>query len=532
MRPQTFKYEKYNLISARIKKMHKIRHVLWMMIFILLTTNACHSQHAKNVLQQTDRPMSAAGKFYPSDPVLLRSELSDLFSKAKPKTIDHVIAIICPHAGYEFSGEVAATSYNQIPSDKQFDNIFIIGSSHHASFAGASVYNTGDYLTPLGKVKVNTEIANTLIRKNPVFAFQPEADKEEHSIEVQVPFLQYHLKKNFSIIPIVLGTQSEQSCKKIALALKPYMNEQNLFIFSSDFSHYPSYPNAITADKNTCDAILSGSPDKLLNAIHANEQKDVPNLVTSLCGWTSVLTMLYMTSDDPGLELSALQYKNSGDSKYQDKSQVVGYWSIVVSKKNPKQSQSLEFFFTPQNKKELLQIARNTIVQYISQRKKPVLDAGKMPENLKLHAGAFVTLKEKGELRGCIGRFTSDAPLYQLIQEMAIASATEDPRFEPVTLTETGRLEIEISVLTPMKKIASPNEIVLGKHGIYIKKGNASGTFLPQVATETGWTRDEFLGHCSRDKAGLGWDGWKDAELYVYEATVFSEKEINGRKGQ
>jgi AmmeMemoRadiSam system protein A len=149
---------------------------------------------------------------------------------------------------------------------------------------------------------------------------------------------------------------------------------------------------------------------------------------------------------------------------------------------------------------------------------------------MKVKSGAFVTLKEKGDLRGCIGRFISDEPLYKVVQEMAIASSTEDTRFPRVESKEIDELEIEISVLSPMKKIHSIDEIELGKHGIYIKKGYYSGTFLPQVATETGWTKEEFLGHCARDKAGIGWDGWKDAEIYTYEADVFSEKEINARK--
>jgi hypothetical protein len=143
---------------------------------------------------------------------------------------------------------------------------------------------------------------------------------------------------------------------------------------------------------------------------------------------------------------------------------------------------------------------------------------------LKTPCGAFVTLKKYGNLRGCIGRFDASEPLYQVVQEMAIASSTQDYRFSPVELKEIPELEIEISVLTPMRHISSIDEIELGKHGIYIKKGNRSGTFLPQVATETGWTKEEFLGHCAQDKAGIGWNEWKDAEVYVYEALVFGEE--------
>jgi len=182
------------------------------------------------------------------------------------------------------------------------------------------------------------------------------------------------------------------------------------------------------------------------------------------------------------------------------------------------------------DKKELLKIVRRTIEQYIRSGKTPAIDTTGFSENMKVKSGVFVTLKEKGDLRGCVGRFISDDPLYKVVQEMAIASSTQDTRFPRVESKEIDELEIEISVLSPMKKIHSIDEIELGKHGIYIKKGYYSGTFLPQVATETGWTKEEFLGHCARDKAGIGWDGWKDAEIYTYEANVFSEKEINAHK--
>jgi AmmeMemoRadiSam system protein A len=224
-----------------------------------------------------------------------------------------------------------------------------------------------------------------------------------------------------------------------------------------------------------------------------------------------------------------VEYRNSGDSRYGDKQQVVGYWAIAVTK-NGAASQSTSFEFSQKEKETLLKIARNTVQTYVSTRNRPVIDTAGFTENLKLHTGAFVTLKVNGELRGCIGRFTADVPLFQVVQDMAVSSSTEDTRFMPVTPGEVPKLVIEISVLSPMKRIHSADEVVLGKHGIYIKQGWSSGTFLPQVATETGWTKEEFLGHCSRDKAGIGWDGWKSAELYTYEALVFSEKDVTGGK--
>ena len=475
----------------------------------------------------TDRKPYAAGRFYPASQDSLRAQLSELFRSAKPRTVKNLQAVICPHAGYVFSGTVAASGINQVDPDKVYDNIFIIGSSHQASFMGASIYNKGDYLTPLGKVTVNTRLANELIKANPVFSYVYDADLNEHCLEVEVPFLQYHMKKPFKIVPIVIGSQSNQTCKRISDAIKPYFNEHNLFIISSDFSHYPQYNDAKNTDKATCDAILLNKPDALLKALADNEKKNVPNLATSLCGWTSVLTLLYMTSGDASYTFTPVQYMNSGDSKYGDHAQCVGYWSIAISlNAGAAVKNTSAFSFTKEEEKTLLGIARNTIVVYINQHKTPAVDDKNFSSNLKLHAGAFVTLKEKGELRGCIGRFTADIPLWQVVQQMAVSSATQDSRFTPVTAREIDKLEIEISVLSPMKRIYSADEIVLGKHGIYIKKGYYSGTFLPQVATETGWSREEFLGHCARDKAGLGWDGWKDAELYTYEALVFGENDV------
>lgn len=496
---------------------------------IMFTFNqGCSSQESNEKL--IDRKPAAAGQFYPSDPAVLRQTLADLFSRAKSRTLDKVAAVISPHAGYVFSGIVAASSFNQVDPEMEYDNIFVIASSHQVAFMGASIYNIGDYLTPLGKVPVNLSLASKLIKENPVLTFNPDADRYEHSLEVQVPFLQYYMKKPFRIVPIVIGSQSAQSCKKIAEALKPYFTPKNLFVISTDFSHYPSYTAAKSTDQATCEAILTNDPDKLLNLLSDYKKKDVPNLVTNLCGWTSVLTLLYMTAGDPAIKLNPINYMNSGDGKYGDKSQVVGYWSIVATRTATPQKSLPGFSFTREEKITLLKIARNTVESYIRDRKKPSVDNTGFTSALRMKAGAFVTLKQNGELRGCIGRFTSDIPLYEVIQEMAIASSTEDTRFEPVKATEISKLEIEISVLSPMKKINSIDEIVLGKHGIYIKKGWYSGTFLPQVATETGWNKEEFLGHCARDKAGIGWDGWKDAEIFIYEACVFSEKELNDHK--
>jgi MEMO1 family protein len=484
----------------------------------------CNPQNTKNKPGPDDRQPAVAGQFYSSDSTELRKTVTDFFAKAVAREKrDDLLAVIVPHAGYVFSGQVAASGINQIDPDKKYKRIFIIGSSHTTHFDAASVYAKGNFITPLGEVPVDTTVTNELLALGDVFEFYKDAHWYEHSLEVELPFLQVHMKNEFSIVPIVLGTSSPKTCKKIAEGLAPYLNSDNLFIISSDFSHYPAYKDAIIVDKLTSDAILKNSTTSLIDIINANAAKKIGGLVTSLCGWTSVLTLLYITESDTSFHFSHVQYLNSGDTPYGDSSKVVGYNAIALYKK-PSTAEG-ELTLTDKDKKNLLQVARNTIISYFKDGKNPVFDTSSFSNAIMQHCGAFVTLHEDGNLRGCIGRFTSDIPLYMVICDMAIASSTQDYRFSKVTKDEIDKLEIEISVLSPMKKISSTDEIVLGKHGIYIMKGGKGGTFLPQVATETGWTLDEFLGHCSQDKAGIGWDGWKTADIYIYTATVFSEKD-------
>jgi AmmeMemoRadiSam system protein B/AmmeMemoRadiSam system protein A len=420
---------------------------------------------------------------------------------------------------------VAATSFNRVNPGKKYENIFIIASSHRAYFKGASIYSIGNYETPLGEVKVNTELAQQLIDDNKIFSYVPKAHIGEHSIEVQLPLLQYRMKVPFQIVPIVIGTQSAGDCKKMAGILRPFLNEKNLFIISSDFSHYPSYDAAVDLDKKTAMAIVSNDPEAFLREIQSPANSGIPELATRACGWTSILTLLYMTENRNDIEYKLLQYKNSGDTEFGDKRRVVGYNSIILEK-TIKTINKMDFILDQKDKRDLLDIARATVEQYVKTGTVPELSPDVYSDNLKVKTGAFVTLNENRKLRGCIGHFEADKPLYQIVQDMAVAAATQDPRFQPVDKRELDDIEIEISVLTPMRKINSVDEIELGRDGIYIKKGFRAGTFLPQVATETGWALEQFLGHCAQDKAGIGWDGWKDADIYTYQALVFGEEDV------
>ena len=496
------------------------------LFFLFVDKMSCQSQSntykigGSNML--INRQPAVAGQFYPAEPDSLKAELKQLFASSVQIKTENTLAIISPHAGYVFSGSVAASAFNQSDAKKKYKNIFILASSHRMYFEGASIYTVGNYETPLGEVKVDIDLAKKLVKENHCFNDDTLPHSGEHSLEVQLPFLQYKMKTDFKIIPIILGTDDAKTCMDIALALKPYFNDKNLFIISTDFSHYPSYNDAKLIDKITANAILKNSSEQLLSTLKINNSKGISQLATSLCGWTSVLTLLYLTEGKQDIEFSLIDYQNSGDSKYGDKSQVVGYNALAVCQKSD--SAKNNFLLSATDKHILLDIARNTILKYICENKMYKEDSTGFSDALLTPCGAFVTLHESGNLRGCIGRFEPDEPLYKVIQQMAIAAATEDSRFSPVNKDELDKIQIEISVLTPMQKIKSIDEIQLGKHGIYIKKGYSHGTFLPQVATETSWSKEEFLGHCARDKAGILWDEWKTADIFIYEAIVFSEK--------
>lgn len=492
--------------------------------FLIIT--AWMSFCAASVFSQPiqNRKAYAAGRFYTDNPDGLKAHLQQLFSKAERKRSERTpLAIIVPHAGYVFSGEVAASAYNQIDPNRRFERIFIIGSSHTTAFRGASVYCDGNYETPLGIVKVDTDLGKKLVTENKILKSYAEPHLYEHSLEVQLPFLQYHLKNDFKIVPVIIGSSIAETSEQLATVLKPYLNEKNLFVISSDFSHYPDYEDTCVTDHTTAEAIQTNDASKLIAALEGNKKKNISGLATSLCGWSSVLTLLYMTEKMPDLSIDLIQYKNSGDSSYGEKDRVVGYCAISFIQGKIK-NQRNEFSLSNADKEYLLKLARETITEYVKNGVTPEVNSTKLSQTLKKSCGAFVTLNKNHILRGCIGRFNPEEPLWKIVQLMAIAAATQDYRFSPVQASELDKIKIEISVLTPLTRIKSADEFILGKQGIYMKRGNQTGTFLPQVATTTGWSKEEFLGHCAQDKAGIGWNGWKTAELYTYEALVFDEE--------
>ncbi len=435
-------------------------------------------------------------------------------------------ALIVPHAGYVFSGEVAAAGFSHIPQAHNYKRIILIGPSHRVGFAGASVDTLYDYAgTPLGDVKIDIATGQELIRKGEgVFTCRHDAHDREHCLEVQLPFLQMVFGDVPPIVPIIIGTQRLGVLQQIAEVLEPYFNEENLFIISSDFSHYPSYEDARTSDLFLAEAITSGGLVEFLNALSDLDKKGFPGEDTAACG-ASAIAVLLSIMDTQGRGFFAVEhvmYRNSGDSPYGDKDSVVGYNAIVVTRDDEHL-----FHFTEEEKARMIATVRAAIYAKLGLAfEGDVVPIGILKEK---GYGVFVTLYLDGRLRGCIGRFTLSSSLQATIREMALSAAFDDPRFPALSRKEAPRIEIEVSVLSPLKRIQSPDEFKLGRDGIYMIKGYNHGTFLPQVATETGWTMEEFLGHCARDKAGLGWFGWKDAELYTYQAEVVKELDLAGK---
>ncbi len=460
------------------------------------------------------RKPAVAGRFYSDVAEQLQKNVEQLLLSEEPNLSKGTLrAVIVPHAGYVFSGKVAAAGFRQISRENPYRNVFIIGSSHNESFHGASVYDGLAYRTPLGDVPINREIVEELY-DSMLFNGYRSAHELEHTIEVQLPFLQVQQKNDFKIVPILLGTHSIDECKGIAEVLRPYFNKDNLFVISTDFSHYPNYKDAYKQDEQTARVILQNDVKKLGKLLVKQAEATVSGMRTGLCGWTSVLSLLNLTQVEQNLRFDHLMYLNSGDSTYGDKMRVVGYHAIAVY-----EEEQGRFALSDKEKECLLHQSYQALWQTFGKRYSPVKEI----EKVELQSGAFVSIYCDGKLRGCLGHFQSTKKLPELISELTVSAATQDVRFDPIQEDELDDVKIEISVLTPMKKIKTIKEIELGRHGIYLSKGGKAGTFLPQVASKQGWSVEETLGHCARDKARIGWEGWKDAEIYVYEAIVFSD---------
>lgn len=463
-----------------------------------------------------DRRTAVAGSFYPASERGLKEELKKLFSEAKGQIGGDVRALIAPHAGYLFSGEVAATAFTQIDPEREYERVFLIGASHRSHFRGAALYSSGNFLMPYGEEVVDRELSKELLKSGEgLFVDNPRYHEDDHNLEVLLPFINYRVRDGYKIVPILLGEMEQEEIERLAQLLAPHFNWHNLFVISSDFSHYPSYDDATAIDGETMEAILSGSPEKLLTHLRGERVAQVNNLVTPLCGWRAIMVLLHLMESSPNYKIESLLYKNSGDnSQYGGRDEVVGYWAASVVSKGREQRFLKRM---AQLSVELsIREGREDVVSRAADMVLKEFEMEKPPAGLEREFPLFVTLTKRGALKGCIGHLRAYLPLYLQVGEVAVAAASSDYRFEPLTLGELDEVEFEISLLSPFRRVKGAEEIVLGRDGIYLKKGGRSGLFLPEVATDTGWSVEQYLGHCARDKAGIGWDGWRDKECEIY----------------
>jgi len=463
------------------------------------------------------RKPAVAGGFYPANADELRSTITSFLNKVPPQEVPgELIGLIAPHAGYIYSGEIAAYSFKQL-ENKEFDTIIILGLAHHYPIGKSIAVSSVPYQTPLGIVATDAELVRQLVAANPIIKDIPLAHAGEHSLEVELPFLQMVLD-DFKIVPILIQEYDLETLSILAEAIKASIkNKKVLLLSSADLSHYPTGPTADKIDRQILSAIETIDAKLILSTSNQIMNKNEPEVSCTICAQGAVLATV-MTARLLGADhAQILAYANSGDTAGDD-SRVVGYGAVIITKKT-----NNKIYINEKEQKELLTLARQSIKEYFKTKKMPDFTTTK--QELIRKSGVFVTLKKAGNLRGCIGHIQPVESLHIGVANMARASAFNDTRFQPVIETELDELVIEISVLSPLKKVASAEEIVLGRDGVVVKRGFNSGIFLPQVALETGWTKEEFLGHLCQDKAGLWKDAWQDpdTELYTFTVQKFSE---------
>jgi AmmeMemoRadiSam system protein B/AmmeMemoRadiSam system protein A len=465
-----------------------------------------------------------AGSWYPGNPEILSRDVKRYLENVKKEKVEgQIIALVSPHAGYVYSGQVAAYAYKLVEG-MAFDSVIVVGPSHRFPFKGASLWAQGGFRTPLGVVPVDAELSKKLMEERKEIRFIPEAHHQENSLELQIPFLQTALK-SFKLVPIAMEPDwGWETCQSLASAIaKTVKGKKVLLVASTDLSHFYTYQRAVELDRIVLNHIERFDVEGL--------NRDLKNNRAEACGGGPMVTVMLAAKALGANKGQVLKYLNSGDVTG-DRSRVVGYAAGVFykaaggkeemkeEKKQEERKVGVDLGLNEEEKKTLRHIAKTVIEN--KAKGKPVPEFKIESPILKENRGAFVTIHKKGQLRGCIGFIRAYEPLYKTVEKMAGEAAFRDPRFPPVKERELPELDIEISVLTPLRKITEVREIEVGKHGIYITKGGWSGLLLPQVATEYGWDRQTFLEHTCQ-KAGLPSTAWKeeDTEIYIFSADIF-----------
>jgi MEMO1 family protein len=492
---------------------------LGVFVFPLVTACAlltCGQQQAP-VPKEAVRPAAVAGMFYPADPAELAALVDRYLAQAKVPAIPGLVAIVAPHAGYPYSGAVAAHSYALLKGRKP-QRVVVIAPSHYEAFSFSSVYDGEMYSTPLGRVPVDRDFVNRLVHMAPsirlsALGHTPSGETREHALEVQLPFLQRALGE-FRLVPIIMGDQSWEECRALGVALAELsQGSDTLIVASSDLSHYRSYDDDVRLDHKTLRAIEQW--DYLGMSLNFDQQN------WEACGGGPIIATMIAAERLGADKAQVLKYANSGDVTG-ERDRVVGYSAIAFSK-GPDAASALDgpLALSQEEKDELLRIAKSSVESAVRDGKLFSCPAPKLPA-LAIDRGAFVTLKELGELRGCIGHIHAAEPLYLTVRDVAAHAALRDPRFIPVSKPELDKLTYEISVLSPLRHASDISLIRVGLHGLVVRKGDTQGLLLPQVATENKWDRLTFVRETCL-KAGLPAEAWRDADtdLFLFTAVVF-----------
>ena len=466
------------------------------------------------------RPAAVSGQFYPGDPSELRRQIEDLLDRATDAgTAGNVRGLIAPHAGYPYSGQTAATAYRSIRGAR-YESVVVMAPSHRESCGGASVFPGEAYHTPLGDVPVDREMADALggegirlsMAGHRVASSQGSFDptRGEHAVEVQLPFLQVALP-DLKVLPIVMDCRSLPPCQQVAEALVRAAGEKAvLLVASSDLYHGYDYDECVSSDARTLSEVEALDPERLAGDLEQGRAQ--------ACGGGPILTLMLAARQMGADSVQVVSQTNSNDVTGQRGGYVVGYGAVVFCEQS---NGGLSRGGLEEADREVLgRIARDAVEK--SAQGQAVVEPKPCLPALQGRGGAFVTLHAGGRLRGCIGDIHGGGPLGKTVQKIAVAATLRDPRFPPVSGSELDDIDIEISVLSPMRRITTPSEIEVGRHGLWIRQGFFQGVLLPQVATEHRWDRGQFLGHACL-KAHLPSAAWQDpeTEIWIFSADVF-----------
>ena len=484
------------------------------------------------------------GKFYPGESIELSSVVDSLLDKAKPWEGEGIpIAIICPHAGYVYSGETAAHAFRTV-EEAQVDTVVLLGSVHHRPFQGISIYDGDAYGYPGGFIDCDKELADRIRDRDIQFLANRQADAEDHVLEVMIPFLAKVLP-HAKIVPILIGHVAESSHLTLARAiLDGAKGKRILLLASTDLSHYPrSDAEATRVDQRTLESWKTMDVPRIREVMEEQMASGVPQLACTMCSYPALFTAIEASKMMGAQGIHVFPYTNSARVSGQE-GRVVGYGAALIygsakgeknmeSPKDPREEPSGAWKndYEPlplEAQREAIGIARGAIECALRgekwRPKEPLCG------ELKEARGCFVTLlyRRDGGLRGCIGIHETSMPLYHSIGDRAIQAAFKDPRFPPLAEKEWPLMKMKISVyLSRVKPIDDPNLFVPGRFGILFRKGMHGSTFLPEVAVEQGWSREETFQMLAR-KAGLSPNDWRNGQFSLYTTQIIDADAFEG----